>query len=69
MEKQMYKDKKKAVNKAIKEGKWNNPMDGSKDGKVCRVTTEEQDYPYNYNDSNHSTDYEKGKAKSPVRER
>ena len=65
----MYKDKKKAVNKAIKEGKWNNPMDASKDNKVCRVTTEEQDFPYNYDDSNHSSDVTKDQAKSPIRER
>jgi len=64
-----YKEKHDAVNKAVKEGKWNNPMDGSKDMKTCRVTTEKQDYPYNYDDSNHSTDYTKGEAKSPVRER
>ncbi len=65
----MYKDKKKEVNKMVKDGKWNNPHDMSKDTKVCRVTTEEADYPYNYDDSNHSTDYDKGSAKSPERER
>ena len=64
-----YDDKKKAVNKAVKEGKWNNPMDGSKDAKVCRVTTEDCDYPYSYDDSNHSTDYEKSKAPDTTRER
>jgi hypothetical protein len=64
-----YSEKKAEVNKRIKEGKWNHSDDMSKDTKVCRVSTEEQDFPYNYEDSAHSTDYEKSKAKSPVRER
>ena len=64
-----YKEKKDAVNKAVKEGKWNNPQDMSKDNKTCRVSTENAPYPYNYDESNHSTDYTKGEAKSPVRER
>jgi len=64
-----YKEKKDAVNKAIKDGKWNNPQDMSKDNKVCRVTTENQDFPYNYDDSNHSSDVTKDQAKSPIRER
>lgn len=36
---------------------------------VVRKETKDEDYPYNYEDSHHSTDVEKGAAKSPVRER
>lgn len=36
---------------------------------TVRKTTEGEDFPYNYDDSHHSTSVSKGEAKSPVRKR
>ena len=65
-----YKEKKQKLKEKLKKGKWNNPWDLSKDTKVCRFATDDMvDYPYSYDDSNHSTDYPKDQAPDPRRER